>query len=87
MKNAPWPKNCEWDKLLRTVEFDILRGGQHTKMTKYARYEAHGEIAYGIVEGDQVTLGAGLACKVTEVRGRRVLSIELYLEGSQGGES
>ena len=24
-------------------------------MTKYARYEAHGEIAYGIVEGDQVT--------------------------------
>ena len=55
MKNAPWPKNCEWDKLLRTVEFDILRGGQHTKMTKYARYEAHGEIAYGIVEGDQVT--------------------------------
>ncbi len=24
-------------------------------MTKYARYEAHGEIAYGIVEGDTVT--------------------------------
>ncbi len=37
--------------------------------------------------GDQVTLGAGLACKVTEVRGRRVLSVELYLEGRQGGES
>ena len=23
-------------------------------MTKYARYEAHGEIAYGVVEGDTV---------------------------------
>ncbi|MDP6741182.1 MAG: hemolysin family protein [Planctomycetota bacterium] len=38
-------------------------------------------------EGDQVILGAGLACKITEVRGRRVLSVELYLEGSQGGDS
>jgi len=38
-------------------------------------------------EGDEVTLGAGLGCKVTEVRGRRVLSVELYLEGSQGGNS
>ncbi len=38
-------------------------------------------------DGDEVTLGAGLGCKVTEVRGRRVLSVELYLEGSQGGNS
>ena len=24
-------------------------------MTRYARYEAHGEVAFGIVEGDSVT--------------------------------
>jgi len=34
-------------------------------------------------EGDRVTLGAGLACEIAEVRGRRVLSVELYLEGQR----
>lgn len=38
-------------------------------------------------EGDHVTLAAGMACEITEVRGRRVLSVELYLEGDPGGVS
>ncbi len=37
--------------------------------------------------GDRVTLGAGLACEVSEVRGRRVLSVEMYLEQAPGRES